>query len=88
MLKDQQAAISLMQSASGGPQQTDDWPLVWSDLDPGDLPNWVTWRRICQRAGGDGQPCPRRWAGRYFGVWHCDKHWPDDVPRPSGAVIG
>jgi hypothetical protein len=71
-----------------GPQQTDVWPLVWGDLDPLDLPSWVTWKRTCQQSGTDGEACPRRLAGFHFGLRYCDKHWPADVPKNLGAAIG
>lgn len=71
-----------------GPLQTDRWPLVWADLDPGDLPSWVTWRRTCQQRGSDGQPCPRRWAGSYFDVRYCDKHWPSGVSTVAVTAVG
>ena len=73
---------------TAGPQQTDTWPLVWADLDPKDLPGWVVWQRTCEREGVDGQACPRRMVGIYFGVRRCDHHWPPDVAIPAGQVIG
>ena len=42
-----------------GPQQTDIWPLLWTDLDPSRLPAWVVWQRTCQfkadRAGDNDE---------------------------------
>ena len=73
---------------TAGPQQTDSWPLVWSDLDERNLPSWVIWQRTCEQTGSDGQPCPRRLAGFHFGARYCDKHWPGDVRRDLGAAVG
>src|ERR1051326_3847657 len=75
-------------SRGQGPQQTAAWPLVWGDLDPANLPGWVTFGRTCQHSGIDGQPCPRRWAGSYFGVRHCDRHVPNDLRMCSAATMG
>src|SRR5215213_10084081 len=71
-----------------GPQQTDNWPLVGADLDPENLPSWVTWRRTCQTKAGDGQPCPRRWAASYFGLWLCDHHRPEASSYGLGIAVG
>lgn len=71
-----------------GPLQTDAWPLRWADLDPLDLPSWVTFQRVCQQSGPDGLPCPRRMAGAHFGVRYCDHHWPADVSVELGKFLG
>jgi hypothetical protein len=71
-----------------GPQQTDDWPLVWADLDPRNLPAWITWQRTCQHPATDGGPCPRRVTGWLFNVSHCDLHCPTDRRASSGQAVG
>ncbi len=73
---------------NAGPQQTETWPLVWTDLDPKELPAWVVWHRTCQFNGDDGRPCPRRMAGAHFSVAYCDHHRPDGASNSAGQAIG
>jgi len=71
-----------------GPQQTDTWPLIWADLDPANLPSWVVWQRTCEHPGSDGAPCPRRMAGSFFNVRHCDLHCPPGASTSENRAIG
>jgi hypothetical protein len=71
-----------------GPQQTETWPSVWSDLDPNNLPGWVVWQRTCQFKGSDGEPCPRRVQGAHFNVRYCDHHCPEGISHAHSNMIG